>query len=191
MSRRVRARRVWMRTRNSAVVEEGAGGGDRTTARPAPHAGRHHHRQAAQRRARGHRATGSPLGRVLVDLGYATRARSSRSWQADRHRVHRLRRDATGRGRCCLVIRRNSPSATRSCRCRDHATTLLVAMADPQNVLALDDLRIITGYEIKPAISTKDDIIAAIEEYYRGRRAPRTSTCSSAQRTSPTTISPS
>jgi type IV pilus assembly protein PilB len=40
-------------------------------------------------------------------------------------------------------------------------------MADPQNVLALDDLRIITGYEIRPAISTKDDILAAIEDYYK------------------------
>ena len=40
-------------------------------------------------------------------------------------------------------------------------------MADPQNVLALDDLRIITGHDIKPAISTKDDILAAIEEYYK------------------------
>jgi len=44
---------------------------------------------------------------------------------------------------------------------------LVVAMADPQNVLALDDLRIITGYEITPAISTKDDIVAAVDEYYK------------------------
>ena len=48
---------------------------------------------------------------------------------------------------------------------------LVVAMADPQNVLALDDLRIITGHDIKPAISTKDDILAAIEEYYREAEA--------------------
>jgi type IV pilus assembly protein PilB len=45
--------------------------------------------------------------------------------------------------------------------------TLVVAMADPQNVLALDDLRIITGSDIRPAISTKDDILAAVEEYYK------------------------
>jgi type IV pilus assembly protein PilB len=45
--------------------------------------------------------------------------------------------------------------------------TLLVAMADPQNVLALDDLRILTNYDIKPAISTKDDIVATIDEYYK------------------------
>ena len=33
--------------------------------------------------------------------------------------------------------------------------------------MALDDLRIITGHEIRPAISTKDDIVAAINEYYK------------------------
>ncbi len=44
---------------------------------------------------------------------------------------------------------------------------LIIAMADPQNVLALDDLKIITGHEIKPAISTKDEIMAAIEEHYQ------------------------
>jgi type IV pilus assembly protein PilB len=44
---------------------------------------------------------------------------------------------------------------------------LVVALADPQNVLALDDLRIITGYDVQPAISTKEDILTAIEEYYQ------------------------
>ena len=58
------------------------------------------------------------------------------------------------------------PRATRSCPSRLKDGVLLVAMADPQNVLALDDLRILTGHDIKPAISTKDDIIAAIEEFY-------------------------
>ena len=45
--------------------------------------------------------------------------------------------------------------------------TLVVAMADPRNVLALDDLRIITGFDVRPAISTKDDILAAIDEHYK------------------------
>ncbi|MBN1320153.1 MAG: Flp pilus assembly complex ATPase component TadA [Thermoleophilia bacterium] len=38
----------------------------------------------------------------------------------------------------------------------DH--TLLVAMADPSNIVAIDDLRILTGYDIEPAIATADDI---------------------------------
>ena len=57
-------------------------------------------------------------------------------------------------------------------------------MADPQNVLALDDLRIITGYDIKPAISTKDDIVAAIEEYYKVAEQRDEDDASSAPRTS-------
>ena len=38
----------------------------------------------------------------------------------------------------------------------DH--TLLVAMADPSNIVAIDDLRILTGFDIEPAIATNDDI---------------------------------
>jgi type IV pilus assembly protein PilB len=35
---------------------------------------------------------------------------------------------------------------------------LLVAMADPSNVLALDDLKLMTGYEIRPVVASADDI---------------------------------
>ncbi len=42
----------------------------------------------------------------------------------------------------------------------DH--TLLVAMADPSNIVAVDDLRILTGFDIEPAIATNDDIMAML-----------------------------
>ncbi|MBN1628621.1 MAG: Flp pilus assembly complex ATPase component TadA [Thermoleophilia bacterium] len=42
----------------------------------------------------------------------------------------------------------------------DH--TLLVAMADPSNIVAIDDLRILTGYDIEPAIATNDDIVTLL-----------------------------
>lgn len=42
----------------------------------------------------------------------------------------------------------------------DH--TLLVAMADPSNIVAIDDLRILTGYDIEPAIATEDDIVTML-----------------------------
>lgn len=44
---------------------------------------------------------------------------------------------------------------------------LLVALADPTNVFALDDVRIMTGMEIEPLVSTKEDIVAAINRYCR------------------------
>jgi type IV pilus assembly protein PilB len=39
---------------------------------------------------------------------------------------------------------------------------LLVAMADPSNVLALDDLKLMTGHEIRPVVASPDDIAALI-----------------------------
>ena len=46
---------------------------------------------------------------------------------------------------------------------------LLVAMADPQNLFALDDLEIITGYDIIVAIASEEDIFKAISQAYRER----------------------
>ncbi len=40
--------------------------------------------------------------------------------------------------------------------------TLLVAMADPSNVLAVDDIAIMTGYEVRVAVAAPDDIIALV-----------------------------
>src|SRR5918996_2688211 len=42
---------------------------------------------------------------------------------------------------------------------------LVVAMSDPSNVFALDDIRTITGLEVKPVVATAADIDAAIRKY--------------------------
>ncbi len=47
---------------------------------------------------------------------------------------------------------------------------LTVAMADPQNLAALDDLRNFLGVEVRGAISTEAHIQAAVERYYAGRQ---------------------
>lgn len=47
--------------------------------------------------------------------------------------------------------------------------TLLVAMVDPQNLLALQDLEIITGYAIQAAIASEEDVYGAIARIYRDR----------------------
>jgi type IV pilus assembly protein PilB len=44
---------------------------------------------------------------------------------------------------------------------------LLVAMADPANVFALDDIRSITGRDVKPVVATKPDLLVAIDRYHR------------------------
>jgi type IV pilus assembly protein PilB len=45
--------------------------------------------------------------------------------------------------------------------------TLLVAMADPSNVLAVDDIAIMTGYEIRVAVAPPDDISALVSRLDR------------------------
>src|SRR4051794_1131931 len=44
---------------------------------------------------------------------------------------------------------------------------LVVAMSDPANVFAIDDIRSLTGVEVKPAVATKSDVTAAINRYHR------------------------
>lgn len=46
------------------------------------------------------------------------------------------------------------------------AGRLFVAMADPMDFYAIDDLRLSTGFEIETAIATKDDILKSITKYY-------------------------
>ena len=43
---------------------------------------------------------------------------------------------------------------------------LIVAMADPTNLNAIDDLKFLTGYNIEPVIASESAIHAAIEKYY-------------------------
>ena len=45
--------------------------------------------------------------------------------------------------------------------------TLLVAMIDPQNLPAQEDLAIITGFPIQPAIASEEDVFGAIAKIYR------------------------
>ncbi|RNB90561.1 type II secretion system protein GspE [Brevibacillus fluminis] len=49
---------------------------------------------------------------------------------------------------------------------KKEGSKLMVAMADPLDYFALDDLRMSTGFQIEQAIATRDDIQRAIMRYY-------------------------
>jgi type IV pilus assembly protein PilB len=44
---------------------------------------------------------------------------------------------------------------------------LLVAMADPSNVLALDDLKLMTGHELRPVVASAEDVAGLISRMNR------------------------
>ena len=49
---------------------------------------------------------------------------------------------------------------------RKDKNKLLVAMADPMDYFAIEELRMATGYQIEPAISTKDELYRTITKFY-------------------------
>jgi type IV pilus assembly protein PilB len=53
--------------------------------------------------------------------------------------------------------------------------TLTLAMSDPTNVFAMDDIKFMTGLQIEPVVASESAVREAIGRYYGGRRhgAPR------------------
>jgi len=45
--------------------------------------------------------------------------------------------------------------------------TLIVAMTDPSNIFALDDLKFLTGYRVEPFVAADDAILTSIDYYYQ------------------------
>src|SRR5713101_5482732 len=44
--------------------------------------------------------------------------------------------------------------------------TLTIAMADPTNVFAMDDIKFMTGYNVEPVVASETSLEDAIEKYY-------------------------
>jgi type IV pilus assembly protein PilB len=46
--------------------------------------------------------------------------------------------------------------------------TLTIAMTDPTNVFAMDDVKFMTGYNVEPVVASETGVADAIEKYYAG-----------------------
>lgn len=53
----------------------------------------------------------------------------------------------------------------------NYPNVLRVAMSDPLDIVAVDDLAIVTNYQIEAVVSTKTEIMTAIEKYYGNAEA--------------------
>ena len=45
-------------------------------------------------------------------------------------------------------------------------SSLIVAMADPSNLNAIDDVKFLTGYNVEPVVSSESAILSALEKAY-------------------------
>ena len=113
------------------------------------------------------RRVGRSMGRVLVDQGVISEADLVRALAAQ------IGLDYVDLGDALI-----DPSATAlvpGAVCRRHMLVpvrfvegkLVIAMADPANVIALDDVRSIAKVDLKPVVSTRGDVMAAIARAYR------------------------
>jgi type IV pilus assembly protein PilB len=115
-----------------------------------------------------HQRLGRSLGRVLVDQGVLTESQlvAALAQQIGLPFVDLQEHVVDG-----SVVARVSGAVARrhSALPIGYADDgkLLVAMADPGNVFALDDFRSMTGLDVRPVVATRADVLAAIDRYYR------------------------
>src|SRR5215217_6944752 len=114
------------------------------------------------------RRAGRSLGRVLVERGVLTESQlvAALAQQIGLPFVdlqeHAVDGSATGRVNGAVARRHTALPIGYSADGK-----LLVAMADPGNVFALDDFRSMTGMDVRPVVATRADVLAAIDRYYR------------------------
>jgi type IV pilus assembly protein PilB len=112
-----------------------------------------------------HRNTPKSLGRVLIDLGYIR----------ERDLVRALA-EQVGLEFVDLTEYRIDPGIAtlipeaicrryRALAIGEREGKLLVAMSDPANVYALDDIRTITGRDVQPVVATANDVEQAIAKF--------------------------
>src|SRR5919199_4314782 len=114
------------------------------------------------------RELGRPMGQVLLDAGVVTSDQLARA-VADRFSLQHLRLDsfqvdmaATNLIDSSVARRLEAvPVAFRDER------TLLVAMVNPSNVLAMDDIAMITDLRVHPAVVSQEDLDALLARLNR------------------------
>jgi len=137
-----------------------------------------------------------PLGEILVDLGYVTQLDVDEALNKQRSGGGRLEDTLVQSGKISPEMLAKSlamqlgydyveegsvkvdpyvvtlvPEATvrryHAMPVRVDGNVLVVAMKDPRHVFALDDIRLITGKEIQPAVATEETLTRLINRFYR------------------------
>jgi type IV pilus assembly protein PilB len=137
-----------------------------------------------------------PLGEILVDLGYVMQTDVEEALNKQRSGGGRLEDTLVQSGKISPEMLAKSlamqlgyefldagsvqvdpfavslvPEATvrryNAMPIRVEGNTLVVAMKDPRHVFALDDIRLITGKEIQPAVATDESLTHLINRFYR------------------------
>ncbi len=108
--------------------------------------------------------TTEQIGRILTDLGHVNERDVLRA-HAEQLGIPFLELDQTSVDEdVAKAIPQSVVQRYNAVPIRRSGNRLTVAMSDPSNVFALDDMRLITGYEIDPILATVEDISALLDD---------------------------
>jgi len=117
------------------------------------------------------KSTGKKIGELLVSEGFITETDLLQVLEFQLGIPHvRLEQFKIDKATCFLVpesfARRHKviPISEKN-------GVLTLAMEDPLNMIAIDDIKLFTGMEIQPVIATSDDINKAIDKNYTTKKA--------------------
>jgi type IV pilus assembly protein PilB len=112
-----------------------------------------------------HRKTPKSIGRVLIDLGMIKEADLVRAL-AEQVGLEFVDLDEFPVDATATVLLPEALARRyRALPIGEREGKLLVAMSDPANVYALDDIRTITGRDVQPVVATANDVERAIQKY--------------------------
>jgi type IV pilus assembly protein PilB len=110
---------------------------------------------------------GRSLGRVLIELGYVSEA-ALVAILAEQLGLEFIDLTETSLDASAVGLVPETTARRHSCiPVRIEDEKLILAMADPANVVAVDDIRALTKRDVRTVVATKVDVQGAISRYYR------------------------
>ncbi|MDQ7842959.1 MAG: type IV-A pilus assembly ATPase PilB [Armatimonadota bacterium] len=113
-----------------------------------------------------HQRSGGHLGRILVELGAVTEQQLAQAlavqWGLTWVDLNTVEIDPD----VVKTIPQHLAQRHKVLAIEKSRKRLKMAIADPLNVLAVDDVRLVTGLEIEPVVAAEADIVAAISRHY-------------------------
>lgn len=117
------------------------------------------------------KATGKKLGEVLMSEGLVTQEDIIQVLEFQLGIPHVVLERYKINQAACLLIPENLARRYELIPISQQNGVLTVAMSDPLNVFAIDDVSIYSGMEVQPVIATSKDILKAIDKYYGNQHA--------------------
>ncbi len=111
--------------------------------------------------------TGKPLGRLLIEQGTISEAELVRTLARQVGLEFVDLNDRTIDGSVAAIVTESLARRYQAIPVGWEDGKLIVAMADPSNVFAVDDIRALAGAEVRTVVATASQIIETIERFFR------------------------